>query len=59
MQEKTVKETKRTKAATVEESQPRRHARRAQTAIEYVMMIGATVVFISMFTFILKTRVLT
>jgi len=32
--------------------------RRGQTAIEYVMMISATVVFISLTAFFIKTRVI-
>ncbi|MBI2445379.1 hypothetical protein HYV43_03260 [Candidatus Micrarchaeota archaeon] len=32
--------------------------RRAQTAIEYVMMISATVVFITLTAFFIKTRVI-
>lgn len=36
----------------------RKNAVRAQTAIEYVMMISATVVFISLTAFFIKTRVI-
>jgi len=36
----------------------KKNTQRGQTAIEYIMMISATVVFISLTAFFIKTRVI-
>ncbi len=57
MQEKKPAQKKEKGKNTVKHDKPKTRVR-AQTAIEYVMMISATVVFISLTAFFIKTRVI-